>query len=406
MERITELQVNKDRTEADNAEYFILRQTKDQKREYDIACDNLKKAEAFVRAERAKVAELRDVIIPQLVIDYNDAISSGRKTKELKAKTKKAESDLRFAEGWLRGKNIESNLNLKPRYAPSEAENAIEKATTAMNTAKNEYRNAMQRAYMIQMDKLSIRASDAMAILFEAFEDKWRISQRCGRILSGFASPVPNPVQVVDFIASIYRDQGKKIRYQKMCSILPRAVVAGKHTFERVLKEDRAKAEGVHNRAYAGRLKAYISSAVTTFKANNPDGDFRSAQMKENIKAIETVARAKFLDEFPKEPFVYSPPQQEVVATTDPIEMYQDTEKRVHEIATKAYAKEKADIAAGRIQPQTKRKPNLVVTESTGFAKSKKEKDIEREKAAIKAAKSAPSDSDEYARGLTARDMM
>lgn len=395
-----------ERSAADVAELSILNATADKKREYEIAVDNLAKATAFKKSEEEKVIQLEGEVLPRLNREYNAAVGRGSKLKDLQRKITEAETSLNFAKKWLTGKNIEPNEELKPRYAPSEADLTIEATTTARDKAKNLYRNKMQQAFMNRMELLCKRADDGMVVLFEAFEDKHRVIQRCSSILPGFTPPVPNPVQVSGFIAGIYRDQAKKIRYQQMCGLFPRAVMAGKHEFERMLREDRNKAEAAHNREYLGRKKAFVSNAVRIFKSNNPDADFRSAQMQKLVKQIETGAAARYLAEHPQKPFVYDPPKYEPVAESEKIDTLDDFRKKVVEASEKAKAKEKADIAAGRAVPQTRRKPNLVVTESKGFAPSKKERDIEREKAAIKAAESSPSDEDEFACGLTAKDML
>ena len=71
MEKINELVLKKDKSEIDKAELHILNHTKDEKRDFEVAENNLKNAESFVRSEREKVAQLRDVKIPQLTKDYN-----------------------------------------------------------------------------------------------------------------------------------------------------------------------------------------------------------------------------------------------------------------------------------------------------------------------------------------------
>ena len=259
---------------------------------------------------------------------------------------------------------------------------------------------------MTRMDLLCKRADSAMALLFEVFEDKFRILQRCSSILPGFVMPSPNPVQVSGFISTIFRDQAKKIRYQKMCSIFPHAVMAGKHEFERQLREDRTKAEQAHNTAYSGRKKAFVSNSVRIFKANNADADFRSALMQEAVKNIEVSASARYLAEHPKKPFVYEPPKVETPAETDPVLYAQDIQSKVAKIAAETKRKNEADIAAGRAVEQVRGGRRLKVIDSDDYAPSKKERDIEREKKAIKAAKSTPSEDAEYARGLTAKDMV
>lgn len=398
MERINELKLKQDKSVIDEAELYVLNRTSDERREYEITIDNLKSAQGFVKSERAKVAHLRDVEIPRLAKEYNEAISKGRKIAALQTKRTECEKKLEFAEGWLTGKNIETNPDLKPRYAPSDADITIETATLARDTARNLYRNKMQSAFMEKMDDLCKRADEGMKILFSAFEDKWRILQRCSSIMPGFVPPVPNPVQVSGFIASIYRDSAKKLRYQKMCSLFPRAVMAGKHEFERMLREDRNKAEAVHNREYLGRKKSFVSNAVRIFKANNSDADFRSAQMQKNIKETESASAARFLAEHPKKPFIYNPPKYEPVAELENINNLDDFREEVRKASEKAKAKEKADIAAGRAVPKSDKK--LDVVDSKDFAKT------DKEKAAIKAAQSAPGDKDEFARGLTASDML
>jgi len=138
-----------------------------------------------------------------------------------------------------------------------------------------------------------------------------------------------------------------------MCALFPLAVAAGKHTFERILKEDKAKAEGAYNKAYAGRKKAYVSNAVRIFKANNPDADFRTAQMKKNIAEIEVHAKNKYLADYPKKPFVYVLPKLELPVETDPVRFFEDTQAKISNIAAEAKRKADADIAAGRALPQT-----------------------------------------------------